>query len=204
MGLGFIVAIPAVILAGPVYGNLAVAPDARREPKEMGALFSMHLDESGKENTPGFGLSLLTILLPVALMLGRTVAKLGLQPETLLFDALDFLGEPLVAPRPHRPVRHRRPRLVARDGTRARRRILRKSLPPICALLLTIGAGGGPQANARRGGYQHDDQQDRGRVAHAAAVARLAHRGSRCARRPARRPWRPRPRPASWHPWWPA
>jgi len=86
---------------------------------------------------------LITILLPVALMLGRTVAKLLLAPRTLLFDTLDFLGEPLVAL--GLTVLFA---IVALGWSRGMPRervgaVLRKSLPPIAALLLTIGAGGG-------------------------------------------------------------
>src|SRR5258708_30306713 len=76
-------------------------------------------------------------------MLGRTVAKLALQPETFLFDTLNFLGEPLIAL--GLTVLFA---IVALGWSRGMPRdrvggILRKSLPPICALLLTIGAGGG-------------------------------------------------------------
>jgi GntP family gluconate:H+ symporter len=110
------------------------------EPEEMGKLFS------AAQNTgepPGFAISLVTILLPVILMLGRTVAKLLLQPETLLFDTLNFLGEPLIAlglTVLFAVVALGWSRGMARDRVGG---ILRKSLPPIAALLLTIGAGGG-------------------------------------------------------------
>jgi GntP family gluconate:H+ symporter len=143
MLLGAIVAIPAVVLAGPLYGIWLSRRMHVEEPEDMGKLFSMQLDATGNENTPGFGISLLTILLPVFMMLGRTVAKLGLRPDTLLFNTLDFLGEPLVALGLTVIFA-----IVALGWSRGMQRervsgILRKSLPPIAALLLTIGAGGG-------------------------------------------------------------
>src|SRR5476651_2797047 len=143
MGLGFIIAIPAVILAGPVYGMWLSRRMHVEEPEEMGKLFSSKVDANGALDAPSFGISLLTILLPVILMLGRTVAKLAIQPETLLFDTLNFLGEPLIAL--GLTVLFA---IVALGWSRGMPRdrvggILRKSLPPICALLLTIGAGGG-------------------------------------------------------------
>jgi hypothetical protein len=92
--LGLIVAIPAVILAGPVYGIWLSKRMNVTEPEEMGKLFTAQQDAA---EPPSFAISLITILLPVILMLGRTVAKLLLQPETFLFNALNFLGEPLVA-----------------------------------------------------------------------------------------------------------
>lgn len=142
MALGFIIAIPAVILAGPLYGIWLSRRMHVSEPEEMGKLFSSHV-EDGKQRQPGFGVSLITILLPVVLMLGRTVAKIAVSPETLLFDTLNFLGEPLIAL--GLTVLFA---IVALGWTRGMPRdrvseILRKSLPPIAALLLTIGAGGG-------------------------------------------------------------
>lgn len=94
LGLGLIVAIPAVILAGPLYGIWLSKRMHVVEPEEMGKLFSAKQDTG---EPPGFAISLITILLPVVLMLGRTVAKLLLQPESFLFNTLNFLGEPLVA-----------------------------------------------------------------------------------------------------------
>ena len=140
MLLGFSIAIPAVILAGPVYGNWLSKRMHVDEPAELGALFSA---PPKAPRQPSFGMSLLIILLPVLLMLGSTLAKVAMSPESGLALTLKFLGEPLVAlgiavmaaviclgwangmPREHV------------GGT------LRKSLAPIAVLLLTIGAGGG-------------------------------------------------------------
>ncbi|WP_423204296.1 gluconate:H+ symporter [Pseudomonas kribbensis] len=140
MLLGFSIAIPAVILAGPVYGNWLSKRMHVDEPAELGALFSA---PPKAPRQPSFGMSLLIILLPVLLMLGSTLAKVAMSPESNVALTLKFLGEPLVAlgiavmaaviclgwangmPREHV------------GGT------LRKSLAPIAVLLLTIGAGGG-------------------------------------------------------------
>ncbi|VXB05340.1 Gluconate permease [Burkholderia sp. 8Y] len=140
LGLGLIVALPAVILAGPLYGMWLSRRLHVEEPDAIGKLFTEHADST---STPGFAISLITILLPVVLMLGRTVAKLALTKDTLLYDMLDFVGEPLVALTLTVLFA-----IVALGWSRgmARERvggILRKSLPPIAALLLTIGAGGG-------------------------------------------------------------
>ncbi|MCX4163329.1 MULTISPECIES: gluconate:H+ symporter [Paraburkholderia] len=140
LGLGLIVAVPAVILAGPLYGMWLSKRMHVVEPEEMGKLFAAKAPDG---ELPGFPISLITILLPVVLMLGRTVAKLWLAPDTFLSNALDFLGEPLVAL--GLTVLFA---IVALGWSRGMPRervggILRKSLPPIAALLLTIGAGGG-------------------------------------------------------------
>ncbi|VVE69396.1 gluconate transporter [Pandoraea captiosa] len=140
MGLGLLIAIPAVILAGPLYG-MWLAPRLHVEaPQQLGDLFSKRDDDIGQ---PPFAAALLVILLPVVLMLGRTLAKVALTPETSLFDALNFLGEPIIALALTVVVA-----IVVLGWGRGlpRARVgetLRRALPPIAGLLLTIGAGGG-------------------------------------------------------------
>jgi len=140
MVLGFVVAIPAVILAGPLYG-MWLAPRLNvGEPDQIGALFK---GQHAEQMQPGFFPSLATILLPVILMLGRTVAKIWVTPETTLFDMLNFFGEPIVA----LTVTVLFAVIVLGWGRGMARNevglIMRKALPPIAGLLLTIGAGGG-------------------------------------------------------------
>lgn len=140
LGLGLIVALPAVILAGPIYGSWLSRRMHVVEPEDLGKLFTSHDPQLA---APGFGVSLLTILLPAILMLGRTVARLMLTPKTLAYETLDFLGEPLIAlglTVLFAIVALGWSRGMARDRVGG---ILRKSLPPIAGLLLTIGAGGG-------------------------------------------------------------
>ncbi|WP_087693793.1 gluconate:H+ symporter [Pseudomonas sp. PE-S1G-1] len=140
MLLGFCLAVPAVILAGPLYGNWLSNRMHVDEPADIGALFSA---PPKAPRQPSFGVSLLIILLPVILMLGSTLAKVAMSPESPVALTLKFLGEPLIAlglaviaaviclgwasgmPR-------------ADVGN-----TLRKALAPIAVLLLTIGAGGG-------------------------------------------------------------
>ncbi|WP_330214092.1 GntT/GntP/DsdX family permease [Pseudomonas sp. Z18(2022)] len=140
MLLGFCLAVPAVILAGPLYGNWLSKRMHVDEPADIGALFSA---PPKAPRQPSFSVSLLIILLPVILMLGSTLAKIAMSPESPVALTLKFLGEPLIAlglaviaaviclgwasgmPR-------------ADVGN-----TLRKALAPIAVLLLTIGAGGG-------------------------------------------------------------
>ena len=137
---GFCLAVPAVMLAGPIYGNWLSKRLHVDEPADIGALFSA---PPKAPRQPGFGVSLLIILLPVILMLGSTLAKVALPADSSAGLTLKFLGEPLIAlglavigaviclgwaagmPR-------------AEVGN-----TLRKALAPIAVLLLTIGAGGG-------------------------------------------------------------
>lgn len=80
---GFIVAVPVVIIAGPLFNRLAkkIAPAAfTRE----GDISSLGKDANFKlEDTPGFGISTLTALFPVILMLISTIIKLILEAQNI-------------------------------------------------------------------------------------------------------------------------
>ncbi|CAM3196411.1 gluconate:H+ symporter [Pseudomonas fluorescens] len=140
MLLGFCLAVPAVILAGPLYGNWLSKRMHVDEPADIGALFSA---PPKAPRQPSFGVSLLIILLPVILMLGSTLAKVAMSPENPLALTLKFLGEPLIA------LGLAVIAAVVCLGWAAGMpradvgNTLRKALAPIAVLLLTIGAGGG-------------------------------------------------------------
>ncbi|QGF11166.1 gluconate:H+ symporter [Bordetella holmesii] len=140
MALGLLTAIPAVILAGPIYARWLAPRMPVAEPEELGQLFTNSRDAN---RLPSFGVSLFIILLPVALMLGRTVARISLTKDSLPYDVLDFLGEPIVALSV--AVLAAIVLLGWAQGTSrdAVGKTLRRALPPIAGLLLTIGAGGG-------------------------------------------------------------
>jgi GntP family gluconate:H+ symporter len=152
MLLGLCIAVPAVILAGPLYGNWLSKRLHIEAPAEMAALFNQR-DEHARQ--PGFGISLLIILLPVILMLGSTLAKVSMAPQSGVAQTLKFLGEPLIA-------------LglavvaaviflgwgngMARDQVGS---TLRKAIAPVAVLLLTIGAGGGLKQTLLDAGVSH-------------------------------------------------
>lgn len=140
MLLGLVIAVPAVILAGPLYGNWLSKRMPIEESPAMAQLFG---NRARAERQPGFGVSLLVVLLPVLLMLGRTLARVVMEPEHPLAKALAFLGEPLVA----LSLAVLAAIILLGWGNGMSREnvgsTLSKSLAPIAALLLTIGAGGG-------------------------------------------------------------
>jgi gluconate transporter len=88
---GMIVAIPAIILAGPVFTRFlknykASPPAGLAAPRVF-----------QEEEMPGFGISLFTAIFPVLLMALGTLAELFL-PETLFFrPVLLFIGDPTIA-----------------------------------------------------------------------------------------------------------
>ncbi|MFJ7941333.1 GntP family permease [Peribacillus sp. NPDC096622] len=94
---GFIIAVPTVILAGPVFTKIA----KRLVPSSFtktGSIASLGEQKSFKlEDTPGFGISVFTALLPVILMSIATIITLmqktmGFEDNGLL-AAIRFIGE---------------------------------------------------------------------------------------------------------------
>ncbi|WP_079505122.1 GntP family permease [Mesobacillus jeotgali] len=94
---GFIIAIPTVILAGPVFTKIAkkLVPESFNK---TGNIASLGEQKTFKlEETPGFGISVFTALLPVILMSIATI--ISLLQKTMGFEnngflsAIQFIGE---------------------------------------------------------------------------------------------------------------
>lgn len=100
---GIIVAIPAVLIAGPLYVKLArkIVPDAFSRKGNLSALGPQK--EFKLEETPSFGISVMTSLFPVILMAITTIYQLtfngGATPKnpTMLDSIVAFIGTPGIA-----------------------------------------------------------------------------------------------------------
>ncbi|MDH6136508.1 GntP family gluconate:H+ symporter [Kitasatospora sp. MAA4] len=144
LALGLLIAVPTLVIAGPLFARVAerwVGPLALPEATDLPQ------NESAapiRERRPSFGAVLSTILLPVALMLGKALADVVLDdPHALAQRILDFIGSPLIA-------------LLAavllgmltlgRAAGFTKARIsstVEKSLAPIAGIVFIVGAGGG-------------------------------------------------------------
>ena len=140
---GLLVGLPTAIVAGPLYG----AWISKRVPgaitNELADALAPTRDAEAERGMPGFGITLFTILLPVALMLAKTLADITTVDGSPVRQWMDFVGNPIVA-------------LLAAllvgiwtfgfaRGLDARQvgKQLDASLLPVAAILLIIGAGGG-------------------------------------------------------------
>src|SRR5688572_16742894 len=85
-----ILAIPAAILAGPLYGNWI----SRRMPE---VTIPNATPASTHTARPGFAITLLTVALPVLLMLCSTLADLLLAKGNHIRSIANFIGSPIVA-----------------------------------------------------------------------------------------------------------
>jgi len=88
---GLILAIPTVILAGPVYSK--TLKNIKAEMPE--GLFKNIDDQKGPK--PSFGISLFTALTPVILMTIAAVVKLTFKEGTTLYKIVSFIGDPVIA-----------------------------------------------------------------------------------------------------------
>jgi GntP family gluconate:H+ symporter len=89
-----LIGIPTAALAGPIYAKF-IAPRIQLDPDNpMAAQFVDHGEEA---SLPGFGLTLATILLPVALMLIGSWADFLSAPKSGVNDGLRLLGNPDIA-----------------------------------------------------------------------------------------------------------
>jgi GntP family gluconate:H+ symporter len=152
LALGVAVAIPTVIVAGPLFGRLAgrwvviEAPDTFSAsgpgPAPADEVRSDRTEQGWRR--PSFRITLFSVLLPVALMLGKALADVFIKddsrPVRVVFDVL---GTPLVA------------LLIAvvvgmftfGVGVGMSRDELAKcvgsGLPPVAGIILIVAAGGG-------------------------------------------------------------
>ncbi len=138
---GIIVAIPTVIVSGPLFAGLA----AKWAPVGIPDMFgSDDGEESADRPRPSFGAALVCVLLPVVLMMGKALADI-IEPESTSAwkVVLDFLGSPTVA----LLITVLVGMLVLGNGGRMGREGIMASvesgLPPIAGIMLIVGAGGG-------------------------------------------------------------
>ncbi|MGW1540274.1 GntP family permease [Streptomyces sp. NPDC002309] len=140
LALGVLIAIPTVIIAGPLFSRYAARWVDVPAPERM--IPQRPSEELHKR--PGFGATLLTIMLPVILMLSKALVDIVIDdPENTTQRVFDVAGSPLIA-------------LLAsvllgiftllRPAGFAKERVsglVEKGLAPIAGILLIVGAGGG-------------------------------------------------------------
>ncbi|MGW7200976.1 GntT/GntP/DsdX family permease [Streptomyces chryseus] len=140
LGLGVLVAIPTVIIAGPVFSKYAARWVDVPAPERM----IPQRPSEDLERRPGFGATVATVMLPVVLMLAKALVDIVVDdPENAVQRVTDVIGSPLIA-------------LLAavlvglftlgRAAGFTKDRLsstVEKSLAPIAGVLMIVGAGGG-------------------------------------------------------------
>lgn len=147
LALGLLVAIPTVIICGPLFSRLAAKWVPVGAPAVAGGIDTVHgADLDGVKRRPSFLVTLLTIIFPVVLMLLKAVMDI-IWPDAATAPwfrtFFDFVGQPLVAMTLAvllaiftfgYAVGFTGNRITAKIGA---------SLGPIAGIMLIVGAGGG-------------------------------------------------------------
>ncbi len=154
IGFGLIVAVPSLIVAGPLFSYLAVrwvpvdAPTGLyRSPGEGTGEDAERAgsDELRPARRPRFSVTVATVLLPLVLMLAKAIADIvqdtdeNAQPRAFL----DVVGNPLVALLIAVLVALFTLGVSLGMGRSQLAATLERSLPPIAGILLIVAAGGG-------------------------------------------------------------
>lgn len=145
---GVLIAIPSVIIAGPLFTKIAkrLVPDAFARQGNLTALGpqkTFKLDE-----TPGFGISVITSLFPVILMAVTTIYQMafngGKLPKnpTMLDSIVGFIGTPAIAMTISLMVAMYTMGWARRIKTPAIMKTIEEAVKSIAMLLLVIGGGG--------------------------------------------------------------
>lgn len=141
LGFGLLVAVPTVIVSGPLFGALAgrwvdvPAPDT---------FDAAERDEEKPGRRPSFLVTMATVLLPVVLMLGRAIVEIVVDDEDNLGQqVMTVLGTPLVALLIAVLVAMVTFGLGVGMGLKDVSSVIESSLPGIAGILLIVAAGGG-------------------------------------------------------------
>jgi len=141
LALGVAVAVPTIILAGPLFGKLAGRWVVVEAPDTFDA--DRFGDEADRRR-PSFGITLFSVLLPVVLMLGKALADIFIDDKNQwLRQVLDTLGTPLVALLIAVIVGMFTLGRGAGMGRDELTKCIESGLPPVAGIILIVAAGGG-------------------------------------------------------------
>ncbi|MEV6251513.1 gluconate:H+ symporter [Streptomyces sp. NPDC051742] len=140
LALGLVVAIPTVIIAGPVFSRYAARWVDIPAPEHM----IPTRPSEDLEKRPGFGVTVATVLLPVVLMLVKALVDIVVDdPENGVQKVTDVIGSPLIALLAAVIVALFTLGRAAGFSKERLSSTVEKSLAPIAGVLLIVGAGGG-------------------------------------------------------------
>lgn len=140
LALGVLVAIPTVVVAGPLFSKYAARWVDVPAPERM--IPQRPSEELDKR--PGFGPTLATILLPVVLMLAKALVDIVIDDTgNSVQRVFDVIGSPLIALLAAVLVGIFTLGVPAGFSRERISSLVEKGLAPIAGILLIVGAGGG-------------------------------------------------------------
>ncbi len=137
ISLGLLVGLPAVIIAGPLYGSWVSKRAVANPPA------SLTIDEVLPEDElPRFSVTLITILLPVLIMITKTVFDVAAPKDAAYMPFVAFIGNPITALLISALVSYFTLGLARGMNMKKIGQITEECFKPVASILLIIGAGG--------------------------------------------------------------
>ena len=137
--IGLLISVPVAIVAGPLFTRWIATRAGANPPVDLVARLTRPDDQFRK---PGIATTILTILFPILLMLGKAAVDITLPPSHPLRVLFEFIGNPMVALLLAVILSMFTFGFFLGKDTRAVGRLLGEALPPVSAIMLIIGAGG--------------------------------------------------------------
>jgi GntP family gluconate:H+ symporter len=137
--LGVLVAVPTVVVAGPLFGKLAGRWVDVPAPETYEGR-----DDKADGRRPGFGITVATVLLPVALMMAKAIFDVVIDDEDNgVQKVFDVIGNPFIALLAAVIVAMFTFGRGSGMDRAAITKTVESSLPAIAGILLIVSAGGG-------------------------------------------------------------
>lgn len=91
-----IIGMPTAIIAGPIWSKWVTRfCDMSQEADEFGG--NMEQEAKNKAHVPGFGITLFTIILPLLIMVGKTIIVMLVDKNSSILPMVELIGNPLTA-----------------------------------------------------------------------------------------------------------
>ena len=152
LALGLLIAVPAVAIAGPLYGALAArlvpvgaagAGLAVTQGGKAGAADGAGDADVRSTRSPSFGAIMATLLFPLVLMLLKAGADIGLDKDATARPVLDFIGDPVFALLAAVLLAMVTLGTAVGFSPAVLGKKIGASLAPVVGVMLIVGAGGG-------------------------------------------------------------
>jgi GntP family gluconate:H+ symporter len=144
LALGLVVAVPTIIVAGPLFGSIAGRWVVVEPPHTFDAPQREGERDESVQRRPSFGVTIATVLLPVVLMLGKAILDIVIDdPDDTVQQVGDVIGNPFVALLIAVLVAMYTFGVRTGMGKQKLSDTVSGALPPIAGILLIVSAGGG-------------------------------------------------------------
>lgn len=135
---GLLVGLPCAMIGGPLFVKFFCAS----VPADKELLDTTPSISTTKKTLPGFGITLFTILLPLLIMVGKTLLVISIDKGSVVMPYISFIGNPITALLISVFFAYGSLGLTRGLNLAELLTVSEKAFTPIAGILLIIGAGG--------------------------------------------------------------